>query len=337
MKLMRYNHQSEPVTLARLGVLCAGDRVGDVRAGYAKFLGERRGDLQGREIAALRCPPHIAQLLQAGPGASEAVAATHQYLNELVRTQPDARGLDGERLFIPLAEARLHAALKPSKVIAVGRNYAEHLKEAGVKIEMKVPSAWIKANSAIIGPTRDIVKPAPVKELDYETELCIVIGKKCRDVPAERAYDVIAGYTVMNDISARDVVKIERKEGNQLLGKMFDGFAPIGPWLVTRDEIADPMKLKVITRVNGEIRQNGNTKDMIWSIPQLVSYLSQMTLEPGDVISTGTPEGVAFGRKPDQPSWYLNVGDVVESEVESVGTMRNKIIADTQTERSWTW
>src|SRR6185436_28261 len=105
---------------------------------------------------------------------------------------------------------------------------------------------------------------------------------------------------------------------------MFDGFAPMGPWLVTRDEIADAQNLKIITRVNGEIRQNGNTKDMIWSIPKLISYLSQMTLEPGDVISTGTPEGVAMARKPGLPSWYLKPGDVLESEVEGVGVMRNK-------------
>jgi 2-keto-4-pentenoate hydratase/2-oxohepta-3-ene-1,7-dioic acid hydratase in catechol pathway len=141
---------------------------------------------------------------------------------------------------------------------------------------------------------------------------------------------------VVNDVSARDIVKIERKEGNQLLGKMFDTFAPMGPWLVTKDEIPDPMNLRIITRVNGEIRQNGNTRDMIWAIPKLIAYLSQMTLEPGDVILTGTPDGVAMGRKPGESSWYLHPGDLLESEVEQIGTLRNNIVAATE-EVNWSW
>lgn len=335
MKIMRFNHTTETVAQARLGVLLSGDRVGDVRAAYARHLVEERCDPQGREIAALRMPPHIAQFLATGEPGGEAIRIARDYLEKLSGDNP--KGLDGERLWIPLAESRLHASVKPSKVIAVGRNYAEHLKEVGVKIDMAVPSAWIKANSTIIGPTRDIEKPSFVTELDYETELAIVIGKRCKNVPESRAYDVIAGYTVMNDVSAREIARIERKEGNQLLGKMFDGFAPMGPWLVTRDEVPDPMNLRIITRVNGEVRQNGNTRDMIWSIPKLIAYLSQMTLEPGDVISTGTPSGVAAARKPDQPSWFLKPGDVLESEVEGVGMLRNKIIEDSAKERSWTW
>ena len=335
MKMMRYNHSMEAVGLARLGVLLSGNRVGDMRAAYARYLVEERKDPQGREIAALRMQPHVAQFLATGAPGWEAVRIACDYLEKL--DGGDAKGLDGEPLWISLDETRLHATVKPSKVIAVGRNYAEHLKEVGVKIDMAVPSAWIKASSTIIGPTRDIEKPSFVTEMDYETELAIVIGKRCKNVPESRAYDVIAGYTVMNDVSAREIARIERKEGNQLLGKMFDGFAPMGPWLVTRDEVPDPMNLRIKTRVNGEVRQNGNTSDMIWPIPKLIAYLSQMTLEPGDVISTGTPSGVAAGRKPDQPSWFLQPGDVLESEVEGVGTMRNKIIEDSAKDRSWIW
>jgi acylpyruvate hydrolase len=337
MKLLRYNCSTQPVTTARLGLLLPGDLVGDMRAGYARYLVEKKGDGQGREVAALRMQPHIAAFLGIGSPGWDAAMTAQDYLTELSRADRSAAGLEGEPLFTPLTECRLHAAVKPSKVIAVGRNYAEHLKEAGVKIDSKVPSAWIKANNAIIGPTRDIVKPAATKELDYETELAIVIGKRCRDVPEERAFEVIAGYAVMNDVSARDVVRVERKEGNQLLGKMFDGFAPLGPWLVTRDEIPEPQNLRLITRVNGEVRQNGNTRDMIWPIPKLIAYLSQMTLEPGDVISTGTPEGVALGRKPGLPPWFLNAGDILESEVEKVGVLRNKIIDEPAKEASWRW
>lgn len=146
---------------------------------------------------------------------------------------------------------------------------------------------------------------------------------------------MIAGYTVMNDISARDVSRIERNEGNQLLGKMFDTFAPLGPWIVTKDEVPDPQNLAIITRVNGEVRQNGNTNNMIWSIPQLIAFLSQMTLEAGDIISTGTPDCVAAGRK--EGDWWLNPGDYLESEVEGVGMLNNQIIAAPDKETSWTW
>jgi acylpyruvate hydrolase len=336
MKLMRYNATHEPITLARLGVLLGDGLVGDMRAGYALYL-SARGDTQAREVARLRMPDHIAAFLAVGIASWEAAKETYRYLSDLCMQDVASRGLDGERLFAPLDECRLHATVKPAKVIAVGRNYADHVKEADVKIDIKVPSAWIKATSTIVGPTGDIVKPGCTSELDYETELAVVIGKRCKDVPQSKAYDVIAGYTIMNDISARDIVRVERKEGNQLLGKMFDGFAPLGPWLVTSDEIVDPQRLELKTRVNGEIRQHGNTRDMIWSIPQLVAYVSQMTLEPGDVISTGTPSGVAMGRRPDEPSWFLQVGDILESEIEGLGCMRNKIVSEPTKQPSWRW
>jgi 2-keto-4-pentenoate hydratase/2-oxohepta-3-ene-1,7-dioic acid hydratase in catechol pathway len=337
MRLARFNAVSESTTLARLGALMSGDRMLDLRASYARMLAEA-GDGQAREVAALRFPPNIVPFLQIGPPSLEAARTTLAWA-EKIKNAPDraAVGLDGEPLIFAAVDCRLHAPVRPSKVVAIGRNYAEHLKEAGVTIEAKVPSAWIKANSSIVGPTRDIVKPRFVRQLDYETELAVVIGRKCRDVSEDRAYDVIAGYTVMNDVSARDIVKIERKEGNQLLGKMFDTFCPMGPFLVTKDEVPDPMNLALRTRVNGEIRQNGRTSDMIWPIPKLIAYISQMTLEPGDVISTGTPEGVAFGRKPDQSPWWLEAGDLLESEIEGVGILRNKIVDAPESKGSWSW
>jgi len=335
MKLLRFNANSERVPRVRLGCLIDDKWVGDLQAGYARCLADR-GDPQADFVAALRIPELLAPLLALGKPGWDAVTEAVGYLKQKVSGGADATGNAGQPLFTPLADCRLHAPVRPSKMIAVGRNYADHLKEVAITLPHSVPSAWIKANSTIIGPTRDIVKPACVNELDYETELAIVIGRKCKNVSESHAYEVIAGYTVMNDVSARDIVKIERKEGNQLLGKMFDTFAPMGPWLVTRDEIPDPMNLRVITRVNGEIRQNGNTRNMIWSIPKLIAYLSQMTLEAGDVILTGTPEGVAMGRKPGESSWYLNPGDMLESEVEQIGTLRNKIAAANE-EASWPW
>jgi 2-keto-4-pentenoate hydratase/2-oxohepta-3-ene-1,7-dioic acid hydratase in catechol pathway len=237
---------------------------------------------------------------------------------------------------IPVAECYFQAPLRPGKVVTVARNYREHLAESGVTEIGPVPSASIKASSSICGPYDDILRPAIEKQLDYETELAVVIGRRCKNVSEADAFSVIAGYVVMNDVIARQILKIERKAGNQFLGRMFDHFGPLGPYLVTADEISDPMGLKIQTRVNGEIRQSGNTRDMIWSIPQLIAYFSQATLEPGDIVSTGTPAGVAAGRHADEAPWFLNPGDIVESEVENIGILSNRVVDD-GARSSWAW
>jgi 2-keto-4-pentenoate hydratase/2-oxohepta-3-ene-1,7-dioic acid hydratase in catechol pathway len=229
--------------------------------------------------------------------------------------------LSGQDLFIPLAECRLYAPVRGSKIVAIGRNYPEYTKNEG-KRAGKVPACFIKVPSSIVGPGRDILKPRATKQLDCETELAIVISKRCKNVPEDKAYDVIAGYTILNDITARDVGAIEKEAGHMLLGKTFDTFAPMGPWLVSKVEISDPMNLRIRTRVNGEVRQDGTTADMIYSIPELIAHVSQMTLMPGDVISTGSPGGGALA----DPDWYLNAGDVIESDVEKIGTLVNAVV-----------
>lgn len=324
MKLVMYSKKGEPADSQRVGVVVGGNRVGDLRVAH-----ERLADHRNTNGASL--PTSITALLAAGEVGARAAREACRYLSE------DAAGSSAHDLLTPLDACRLHAPLAPSKLIAVGRNYLSHTESVGTKVEMQVPSAWIKANSAITGPTSDIVKPRATNELDYETELSIVIGKRCRNVPESRAYDVIAGYTIVNDISARDIARIERKEANQLLGKMFDTFAPMGPWMVTADEIADPNHLRLVTRVNGEVRQDASTGTCIWTVPQLIAYISQLTLEPGDVITTGTPDGCAMGRKPGESSWYLTPGDVLESEVEGIGVMRNRIIDAPNEAVSWNW
>lgn len=236
-----------------------------------------------------------------------------------------------------LDECQLDAPLRPGKLITMARNYLEHVAEHGLTHTGKVPSASIKASSSLCGPYDDIVRPAVERQLDYETELAVVIGRRCKNVPPSRAYEVIAGYTVLCDVVARQVLKIERAAGNQFLGKMFDSFGPLGPYLVTKDEVPDPMNLTITTRVNGEVRQHSNTGKMIWNIPQLIAYFSQATLEPGDIISTGTPAGVAAGRKPNETPWYLNHGDIIECEVEKVGLLRSRIVDDTSGPSRWDW
>jgi 2-keto-4-pentenoate hydratase/2-oxohepta-3-ene-1,7-dioic acid hydratase in catechol pathway len=249
------------------------------------------------------------------------MAEAYGWWSHLVKSEPAALGLSGQDLFIPLAECRLYAPVRGSKIVAIGRNYPEYTKNEG-KRAGKVPACFIKVPSSIVGPGRDILKPRATKQLDCETELAIVISKRCKNVPEDKAYDVIAGYTILNDITARDVGAIEKEAGHMLLGKTFDTFAPMGPWLVSKVEISDPMNLRIRTRVNGEVRQDGTTADMIYSIPELIAHVSQMTLMPGDVISTGSPGGGALA----DPDWYLNAGDVIESDVEKIGTLVNAVV-----------
>ena len=320
MKLMRYSRKTEPAALARMGGLVAQEWIADLRAGHALFLVEERGNAKGQEIAEIFVPPYIPQFLHLGEPGWEALAETHAWMAELAHRSADALGLRGERLFLPLADCRLYAPVRPNKVIALGRNYPEYTRQEG-KQAGAIPSAYLKPPSAIIGPGRDILKPPATRVLDCETELAIVIGKKCKHVRAEKAMEVIAGYTILNDITARDVSRLEREAGHVLLGKCFDTFAPLGPWLVTRDEIADPMRLRIRTRVNGEVRQEGNTAAMIHSVHKIVAYFSQMTLNAGDVIATGSPGPLAGAPQPS-----LAAGDVLEAEIEEIGILRNAVV-----------
>jgi 2-keto-4-pentenoate hydratase/2-oxohepta-3-ene-1,7-dioic acid hydratase in catechol pathway len=188
--------------------------------------------------------------------------------------------------------------------------------------------AFLKAPSALIGPDELVPYPKSTKELDYEIELAIVIGKKGKDIPKEEAFEYIAGYTIFNDLSARDIQVREMEKRLLLLGKNLDALAPMGPYLVTRDEIKDPHVLAMELRVNEEPepRQKSTTGQMIFRIPELIAYWSQMTLEPGDIITSGTPGGVALFRQPDPQAWFLKPGDVVQAGIGGLGVLRNPII-----------
>lgn len=321
MKLMRYSRRHEPSALARLGILVGTDLVADLRAGYALYLVDVAGNPKGRELAAVYMPPYIAQFLHMGEAAWLALADAYTYLDALARSAPDAAGLNGEALFLPLVDCRLYAPLRPSKLIAIGRNYPGYTRHPG-KQGGSVPAAFVKTLSSIVGPGRDIIRPRACGELDFETELAVVIGKKCKHVREEDAYSAVAGYTIVNDITARDVGRREREGGHLFLAKTYDTFAPMGPWMVTRDAIPEPMHLRIMTRVNGETRQDGNTSDMIWSVPRLIAYLSQITLMPGDVIATGSPGGGGLAN----PDWLLKAGDVIEAEVEGIGVLANAVV-----------
>jgi len=221
----------------------------------------------------------------------------------------------------PLEEARLLAPVpRPSKIICLGLNYADHALEQG-KSPPDKPLLFCKAPSAIAGPRSEIIKPRATEQLDYEVELAVVIGRTTKDVDTESARDRIAGFMVMNDVTARDIQKSEKQ---WFRGKSFDTFAPSGPWLTSPAELGDTPELRLTLRVNGEMRQESSTAKMIFDVPFLVSYISRcMTLLPGDIISTGTPPGVGVFRKPPV---FLSPGDIVESEIEHLGTLRNKVV-----------
>jgi acylpyruvate hydrolase len=321
MKLMRYSRRHEPSALSRLGVIVGRDLVADLRAGYALYLVDEAGHPKGRELAQLYMPAYITQFLHGGEAAWRALGDAYSYVAGLAENAPDATGLGGEPLFLPLSECRLYAPVRPSKLITVGHNYPGYAR-ATARVPGELPAAFAKMLSAVTGPERDIIKPRACRDLDFETELAVVIGKRCKNVREEDAYGVVAGYTILNDVTARDIVARERKGGSVLIGKTFDTFAPMGPWLVTREAIPDPMHLRIQTRVNGELRQDGNTHEMIHSIPKLVSYISQISLNPGDIIATGSPGGGGLSN----PDWMLKAGDVVECEIEGIGVLRNGVV-----------
>ena len=223
----------------------------------------------------------------------------------------------------PLREVNLMAPIpRPRKnIYCMGRNYAEHAREGGVAPPAQ-PVWFTKPPTAVIGPFSPILYHAATQAMDYEAELVVVIGRRGRNIPREQALEYVFGYTVMNDVTARD---LQRERGQWFKGKSLDTFAPLGPWVVHRSALPDPQRLMVRSRVNGELRQEASTADMIFPVAALVADLSRgMTLEPGDLIATGTPAGVGMGFQP--PRW-LQVGDVVEVEVEGIGTLRNPIVA----------
>ena len=223
---------------------------------------------------------------------------------------------------LPLAGQRIGAPVaRPPKVVCVGLNYRDHAAETGAELPAE-PVLFMKASSTVVGPDDEVLVPRRSEKTDYEVELAIVIGRTARYLDApEDADSVIAGYALSNDVSEREF-QIERG-GTWDKGKSCETFNPLGPWLVTPDEIADVQRLALRTTVNGELRQQGSTSDMIFTVRHIVWYISQfMVLEPGDVINTGTPAGVAMGR-PDKP--YLRPGDVMELSIDGLGTMRQTL------------
>ncbi|MGB6132279.1 MAG: fumarylacetoacetate hydrolase family protein [Acidobacteriaceae bacterium] len=225
--------------------------------------------------------------------------------------------------WIPLPEVQLLSpVLKPGKILCVGLNYRDHAEEAHMEIP-KVPTIFLKLPSAVTGPGADVVLPRISTQPDYETELAAVIGRGGRNIRAEDWERHVLGYTILNDVSARDV---QLATSQWTLGKSFDTFAPIGPAIVTTDEIRDPHALEVRLEIGGEVLQQSNTRHLIFRLPELIAYISAIIpLEPGDVISTGTPAGVGLGRKPQR---WLQPGEEIVITIEGIGELRNRTVAE---------
>ena len=237
----------------------------------------------------------------------------------LASKQAKTRKLDSVRLLAPLPQPR-------GNVIAIGRNYQAHAEESARAAGRAVdpPTVFTKAITSIAGPHDDVpVDSAVTTQVDWEVELGVVIGRTGVNIKREQGLGHVFGFVTVNDVSARDV---QFGWGGQYFkGKSLDGFCPIGPWIVTRDEIADPQSLRLLLRVNGETKQDGNTRDMIYPVDAVIEWVSKgMTLPAGSIIATGTPDGVGFARTPPE---FLKAGDLMEAEVEGIGTLRNRVVA----------
>jgi acylpyruvate hydrolase len=319
MKLVTFIRQGKE----RTGAIGDSGHIIDLVSAYRLYLREVEGNRHGQELAPILLGQDMCDFLGRGEQSWAAARKAIEYV------QNDPAAGDESGIVLNEAQIRLKAPVpRPGAVISEGKNFSDHVAEMSAKKGPSYPVAFLKLPGTVIGPEDEIPYPRETEKLDYEVELAVVIGKPCIGVSKEDALDYVAGYTVFNDISARDVIRSENKNGIHLMGKSFPGFAPMGPYLVTTDEIPEPQNLKVQLWVNDELRQDSNLGYMIFNIRKMIAYWSQMGLKPGDVLTTGTPRGVAAGRKEGETPWWLKPGDVVEAEVEKVGRLRNRIVRE---------
>jgi acylpyruvate hydrolase len=287
MKLVTFFHDEQE----RVGAIDQSGNVVDLINAYASFLRKVEKAAAAARLAAATLGSDMVEFLKHG---DEALDAARVAINHAATDNSGDNVIERQRV-------RLMAPVpRPGALVSAGKNFSDHVAEMSSKKGPAAPVAFLKLPGSVIGPEDDIAHPPEVKNLDYEVELAVIIGKPCVDVGADEALNYVAGYASFNDISARDIIRGENKSGIHLMGKSFPGFAPMGPHLVTADEIPEPQNLKLWLRVNGETRQDSNLGYMIFKIRDMIAYWSQMGLNPGDVLTTGTPRGVAAGRKPDQ-------------------------------------
>lgn len=288
------------------------ERVVDLNYAYRAQL-EAEGAIRAKQIAEAYVPANMVEFLQGGRESMERAKQAAAYAWKRADSIP-------YRVLHHAADVKIEApVLHPGKIICVGHNYREHILE--MKRELpEFPVVFAKYPNTIIGPQDDIPYYPISEQLDYEAEFVFVVGRRSRNVSRADALDYVAGYTIANDVTYRD---IQRRTIQWMQGKAVDGSAPMGPWLITADELPDPSGLEVVLTVNGEERQRSNTANLVFTVPRLVEFLSGlMTLEPGDMILTGTPGGVGVAR---EPQVFLKDGDVVRIEIEQIGALENRV------------
>lgn len=293
---------------ARIGFL-EEDLVYDLSATYKRLIRNRAARRSG-ELADAWATASMRRIIHAWDEASDALSR--------MREEKDKGRL--KWVSHPRSDVRLLAPIHdPGKFIGVGLNYKDHAEEIKQPIPAQ-PPLFAKWANAILDPGNPIMRPRNCLQLDYEVELGVIIGRTCRDVGPQRALDHVFGYTIVHDVSARD---LQFATSQWMAGKIQDSFAPMGPWIADRHEIPDPHLLELRTWVNGTLYQNGNTRNMIFNVPALISYISRLiALNPGDVIATGTPAGVGFTRKPPV---FLQPGDAVRMEITGLGVLENPV------------
>jgi len=265
-------------------------------------------------------PEPLLEFLKDPKAESKAQLAADAGRKHFESGNPEEKGywtIESVNLLPPIA--------RPSKIICLGRNFPSHAAE-GNRGAPPFPISFLKAPSSLVGHRAPVIYPKKTKLLDYEVELATIIGRKCKDIAREDALEYVAGFSVFNDISARDIQFAEMKQGFCNLGKSFDTFGPMGPFLVTPDQAGNPDNLEMELRVNGQVRQAANTKTMTFKVPELIEFFSSMTLEPGDIITSGTPSGVAIYRKPDKEPFLLRPGDGIEAKIENLGRLQNTVV-----------
>ena len=325
MKLATYRNLSPGATGDRLGAVLKDGRMLDLRLAYASYLAETEGEGRPFAMANARIPRDMREFLCGGEPAMAAAGAALGHAEAIIASGGEPAGPDGELAALKDRHVRLRAPIPhPGKFFHTGLNSNKHVANTGHAVPENVPGAP-RFDSSLVGHEEPVLYPKQTKMLDYEVEVGFIIGKYCKDVKPENAFDAIMGYTVYNDITAREVQR-SAALGGVFLGKNFDTTNPIGPYIVTADEVPNPESLRVQCRVNGVTRQDELLTDMIFKIPELIAFYSQMSLEPGDIISSGTFCGVALEQEDPEP-FLLKPGDVVECEVEHVGVLRNPIVA----------
>lgn len=309
MKLVTFTKDGYTRTGA---ILSEQNKVVDLNYAYQALLKSQK-KYRYEQIAEAYIPADMNGFLQ---GGKESLSIAEEAISFALKNENAFK----HKLIHNVEDVKIEApVLTPGKMICVGHNYRDHIKEMGRELP-PYPVVFAKFANTVVGPQDDIPFYPVSEQLDYEAEFAFVIGKQARNVSKEDALDYVAGYTIVNDVTYRD---IQRRTLQWLQGKTVEGSAPMGPWLITTDELTNPSGLEMVLTVNGEERQRANTDNLVFDVPYLVEFLSNlMTLEPGDIILTGTPGGVGFARNPQV---FLQEGDVVRIEIDKVGVLENKV------------